>query len=404
MMYQLLIVGGGAAGLAAAVRASACGLEHIAILERSPRTGRKILASGNGRCNLSHADISAGDYSGSVSVKPVLDAFGDACAFFASIGLLCRTDDAGRMYPYSMAASSVLDVLRTSCLQSGVEELCGQEAVQLCRKNSYWEVVTGTGRFRAKAVLLAFGGFAAPRLGTDGSAWNILRHLHVPLVAPHPILCPVLSDPAMLRSLKGLRVRGTVSLMDGKELAAREEGEIQFTQNALSGICLFNLSGSVDIRRVKDFFIHIDILPGMTEKDTIALLYGFAAVRSQAQDLLSGIVQKPLAQVILKQAAVEPTKSCISLSGRQIAGICAALHDLMFPVNGVGSWEQAQATAGGIPGYALGDDLQIKGQPGLYAAGEVLDVHSICGGYHLHWCWSSGTYAAGKIAERILQP
>lgn len=403
-MYQLLIIGGGAAGLAAAVGASVCGLERVAILEKCSRTGRKILASGNGRCNLSHAGISAGDYSGSVPVAPILNEFGDASSFFASIGLHCRTDDAGRMYPYSMAASSVLDALRASCSQNGVEELCGQEVTQLRPKERTWEVITKTDCFRAGAVLLAFGGYAAPRLGTDGSAWAVLRDLGIPLVPPRPILCPILSDAAMLRSLKGLRVRGRVRLYDGRKLAGREDGEVQFTQNALSGICLFDLSERVDTRRTADFSIHIDILPDMTEKETIAVLYGFAAVRSRAQDMLSGIVQKPLAQAILRQTGVDPAQDCPSLSGRQLGRIGAVLHDLTFPVKGVGSWEQAQATAGGIPGYALDASLQIKGQPGLYAAGEVLDVHSICGGYHLHWSWSSGVYAAARIAERILQP
>lgn len=396
MNYQLLIIGGGASGLAAAVTAASCGLERIAILERLPRTGKKILATGNGRCNLSHSPISADDYYGSVSVSNVLSEFGDASQFFESLGLFCRTDEQGRIYPYSMTATAVLDALRSACAQNGVEEICDARVSELKPLKKRWLVRTETSEYTADAVIFAAGGYAAPQLGTDGSAWNLLKTLQIPLAPPRPVLCPILSDAAVLRSLKGLRAKARVTLFEKRKPLRTESGEVQFTQEALSGICLFNLAGLVDTAKCADLRISLDLCPEQDEGETTAMLYAFQAVRfgADCETMLSGIVQKPLARLILKECGIKAAAPCAQLGGRQISEISAKLHHLEFPVSGIAGWKQAQATAGGVMGSALDAKLQVKAYPNLYIVGEAADVHSLCGGYHLHWAWASGAYAA----------
>ncbi len=402
MKKQLMILGGGASGLAAAVTAAASGINSVAILEKLPRTGKKILATGNGRCNLSHAPIAAHDYSGSVDAEPILAEFGDAADFFASLGLHCRTDEQGRMYPYSMSASAVLDALRLACLQNGVEEICDAPVQEMFREGTEWVLRSDNAEYRADFVIFAAGGFAAPKLGTDGSAWKLLESLGIPLKSPAPILCPILSDERRLRPLKGLRVKASAALHDGENCIAQETGEVQFTQQALSGICLFNLAGSVVPDRLQDFTIVLDLLPDQKRDATEGILYSCQAVRysADAETMLTGILQKPLARYLLKECGIPAAKPCCQLSGREMAAIAGALHHLSFPVTGLGSWDQAQATAGGVLGDALDENLQVRSCPGLYITGEACDVHGLCGGYHLHWAWASGCYAARRIAEK----
>ncbi|MBP0972621.1 MAG: aminoacetone oxidase family FAD-binding enzyme [Oscillospiraceae bacterium] len=399
--YDLLILGGGASGLAAAVTASALGVKRIAVFEKQPRVGKKILATGNGRCNLSHTHISSGDYHGSVDVAPILREFGDVNSFFENLGLYTRTDDAGRMYPYSMTATAVLDAFRLRMREDGVEELCDTEVQELYRQNGLWYAVSAEAAYCAPSVIFAAGGHAAPKLGTDGSAWRLLKQLGIPVKSPLPNLCPVLSDPALLRPLKGLRVKGEIMLFDGEDHLGTETGEVQFTEKALSGICVFNLSGLIDPARAEDFYFMMNPVPDLSI-DLPSMLYTLQGTRCgmSCEEMLTGLLPKPLIRIILKNANIKPEFPCIELSGKEIQRLAGAVRFLSFPVRGLAGFDQAQATRGGVPGEVLDEHLQVKDHPGLYVTGEAADVHSICGGYHLHWCWASGSAAASDIASR----
>ncbi len=400
MHYQVIIIGGGASGLAAAVTAASYGMDRIAILEKMPRTGKKILATGNGRCNLSHTPIFAKDYSGSVPVRKILQAFGDAEDFFRSIGLHCRTDSAGRIYPYSMHAASVLDVLHSACQQYGVEEICDAQVADLHSQKDGWLVRTADAEYTADHVIFAAGGYAAPQFGTDGSAWDLLKKLHIPMESPRPVLCPLLSDAKILRPLKGLRVRANAMLMEADHCLYAENGEVQFTEKTISGICIFNMAAHILTEKLAEYRIVLDLIPEEKMETTLSRLFSMQAVRSDAdcETMLSGIFQKPLSRLILKQCCIAADTPCSMLNGRKLREIAEMVHRLPFRVTGVSDWKQAQATAGGVIGSALDANLQVKQYPHLYITGEAADVHSICGGYHLHWAWASGVWAAQHIA------
>ena len=278
-IYDLMIIGGGASGLAAAVTALSMGIQKVGILERLPRTGKKILATGNGRCNLSHQNISASDYQGSYDVTEILYQFGDIENFFELLGLYCRTDEQGRIYPYSMSANAVLDALRLRC--SGVSELCNEQAVKLFCKNIPDCGISQrnpANRILQSIVIFSAGGTVQPKFGTDGTAFQLLEKLNIPMIQGRPILCPLLSDKKILHPLKGLRAKGSVSLYHKEKLIKSETGEIQFTEQALSGICIFNLSSLLN-EDISEYQISVNLFPELDASELLSRLYCCQAVR-----------------------------------------------------------------------------------------------------------------------------
>ena len=241
MSRAVIVVGGGASGLAAAIYAAEQGAS-VTLLERLPRVGKKILLTGNGRCNLGHEGFDPARYHGSLpQANAIMEQF-DTKAFFRRFGLYTRTDTEGRIYPMSGTAASVLDALRFAAEQRGVRILCEMQVTALRQNGKRWTVTCGEKQFSADAVILAAGGAAAPSCGTDGSFYPILRKMGLRVAEPKPALCPVPTEPARVKALKGLRVRAAVSAMLGDKTLQTETGEVQFAEGALSGICVFNLS------------------------------------------------------------------------------------------------------------------------------------------------------------------
>ena len=400
--FDLIIIGGGASGLTAAVTAVSMGVKHVLILERLPRTGKKILATGNGRCNLSHADLSALDYQGSYDVTGILQEFGSVIDFFENLGLYCRTDEQGRLYPYSMTANSVLDALRLHCTDA--TELCNECVISLNPVEDLWQIGTESGKaFTATHVIFAAGGTVQPKFGTDGSAWKLLENLNIPVIPGRPILCPILSDKKRLQSLKGIRVKGSVTLYHKNQACKTETGEIQFTDQTVSGICVFNLISEIHRNLISEYNLSINLFPELSREELLARLYTCQAVRSETdcENMLSGLMQKALARSVLKSCQIKADLSCSLLSYLSLEQIADTCQDFRFPVLGIFS-AQAQASAGGVRGDVLDSHLQLKSYPRLYITGEATDVYAPCGGYQLHWAWASG-YVAGKYcAERIL--
>ncbi len=399
-MSELIIIGGGASGLAAAVTAASLGVQDIVILEKLPRTGKKMLATGNGRCNLSHTGITDQDYTGSYPVGHILDKFGDVREFFENLGLYCHEDAQGRLYPHSNTAASVLDAFRQRILQDNIAEVCGQEVLSL-QKKEYFQVQTAEKQYNSRNVIFAAGGYAAPKFGTDGSAWKLLKDLHIPMTPPHPILCPIRSDRDLVHLLKGVRVKGSVTLLDGETAVCTEYGEIQFTENALSGICVFDLSAKLP-NRFTGHQLSVNCMPEEDTEATLAKLYACQTLkyRSTSEDMLTGLLQKSLDRAILKRCGIRADMPCSHMSGAQLHAIANVMHDFRFPITGLADFSQAQATAGGVHGSALDENLQVRAYPGLYVTGEAVDVHAKCGGYHLHWCWASGAAAASAVARK----
>lgn len=408
---ELCVIGGGAAGLAAAIEAARtfrqAGISgQVTVLERLPRVGKKLLATGNGRCNLTNRFASPSDYFEAADfVRPALNRFSvdDTLSFFASMGLLCEEEEEGRIYPMSRQAASVLDVLRFEAERLGVVFHCDSrvESVQKTRDKPRFLI---NGSISADAVILACGGKASPQHGSDGSGYALLRALQIPVAEVFPSLVQITSDPKRVKPLKGMRVHAEISLYEGKKRISSQCGEIQFTEFGLSGIAAMQLSRLVSREKQRQMEASLDLLPAFSSGE--AADYLAARVRQNpalaAEHLLTGVLPKRVGQVLLKQVGVEPLSRPIgSLHGAEIAAVADLLKAWRFPITGTRGFSAAQVTMGGAQRSAFDpESMEALSAPGFYAAGEVLDVDAGCGGFNLQWAWSSGRLAGLSAAEK----
>ncbi|MBQ6040141.1 MAG: aminoacetone oxidase family FAD-binding enzyme [Oscillospiraceae bacterium] len=404
MSGSVIVLGGGAAGLAAAIAAAEHGC-FVTVLERLPRVGKKILLTGNGRCNLGHTGFDFSHYHGSLPQAEGILAGFDTAAYFRKFGLLTRADSEGRLYPMSGTAASVLDALRFAAEQRGVRILCEQQADGLTQTGRNWKVSCGSQVYAADTVILAAGGSAAPNCGTDGNLFPILRKMGYAIQQPRPSLCPVPTDAARVRALKGLRVRAAVSVVSGGKILKNEAGEVQFTDSALSGICVFNLS-RLTAESGNRTELMLDLLPDFSAAETEALINELISLRGTlpAGDLLTGILPKRIGEGLVKSAGGSCQLAASDMPADVRRKLCALLKDWRFPVTGTAKFAQAQVTAGGVKGECVTGTLESRLHRGLFFCGELLDLDGDCGGYNLTWCWASGETAGNAAAASASTP
>ena len=386
---DIAIIGGGASALAAAIEAARGGA-FVYILEKLPRVGKKILVTGNGRCNLSNLAANANSFAGDIRViAPALDRFGNIVDFFESMGLYTRADNEGRLYPMSNAATAVLDALRLECSRLGATELCDFEAVNI-EKDEFFRVTAADGRkVQAKKLIFACGGKAAPKQGTDGSAFKLLKPFGIKITALSPALSPLACSANELRSLKGLRAQAAVSAYKDGRVIAQSRGEVQFGDGALSGICVFDLAAHTPDE------LSLDLMPEYSEDEVFKILTDIISCRefASAEDAFTGLFNKRIAQCLLRRVSKIPFNApCGEIYPDVLRALAAVIKDWRFPV-GSGDWDKAQVTRGGINSSELSDELELHKLSGAYACGEALDVHGPCGGFNLHWAWASGRQA-----------
>ena len=407
MHTDCIILGGGAAGLTAAAVLASSGL-HITVVERLDRVGKKILSTGNGRCNLSNMDMRAALYTpNDTFVGRVYQATPpqDVLAFFDQLGLMTAAED-GRIYPRSMMAASVLDVLRIACEHENITLLTGETAVSVSpSRRGGWSVQlqSGEGLF-APAVLCAMGGSAAPNLGTDGSGVRLLTALGHSAAPLCPALVQLKCTHPALRSLKGIRVQAQLTLHVNGEPAAEETGELLFQDYGVSGVCVFQLSrfASRALQRKQRVQLSVNLLPEVPSVYTWLTERIDSRSRLSASQLLTGVFHRLLAQALLKDAGIAQDTPVCSLTPLDVQRLAKAIGALTFPVDGTHGFAQAQVTVGGI----LTDEVDPSTMAsrlfdGLYLAGEVLDVDGPCGGYNLHFAFASALTAARTIRAQL---
>ena len=409
---DLAVIGGGAAGLAAAV-AAARELPRgakTALFDAQPRCGRKLLATGNGRCNLTNrfAEPSAYHTDDPRAVSRVFSGVNvdDTLAFFASLGLVWREEEEGRIYPLCGQASAVLDLLRLELSRLEVAEVCGFRVTYVREGKGGYELQTASGTVRAKCVIAACGGMAAPNLGGVSWGYELLRPLGHTATKLYPSLAPIPVDSPHLSSLKGIRAPARAALWGGKGEIVADAGEVQFSDRALSGIVIFQLSSAAAERYgTEQLFVALDMLPSHSEKEIVALLTKRRGLLPHLtlENYLTGIFNKRVGMCLLKEAGMSPlSRSVSALSDGDIRKIAAVVKCWRFPVGGTALWNQAQVTSGGIRMAEWdGITMQSRRHAGFFAAGEMLNVDGKCGGFNLQWAWSSGILA-GRSATRCL--
>ena len=415
-MQQILILGGGAAGLAAALAAAqtAEGRAHITVLDKNAKVGKKLLATGNGRCNLDNRDITPERYftSSPKALRRLLSAVDEAAplAWFESLGLYPRTDEAGRVYPYSNQAADVLALLEHHLSRLGVEVRTGCTVQSLSQSRGGYVVLFSNAdgadeSLRADAVVCAMGGSAGPQFGTDGFGTRFAAQCGGKLEPLYPCLT-ALQTAKPNRSLAGIRAKAAATLLDLDRhcTVAVENGEVQFTDYGLSGICIMQLSGHLAPGRgPKRPAVELDLFPALDETALTALFTARVPLLpgKAPADFWTGLLNPKLGRALWAAAKLpeKPVDTLPDAAWQVLAN--AAKHWLFEGLTPCG-WKQAQTTGGGLSLTEVTPSFQFKGCPGLYFVGETLDCAGSCGGFNLHWAFGSGI-AAGRDAVRSLK-
>lgn len=415
-MVDVAIAGGGPSGIATALEIKRLAPElDVVILERNDAIGRKLRATGNGRCNIANTGY---------------ESYAEVSDFLARSGVAFRVYGNGLVYPYSESAADVTDQLEAELKAHGIKIRTGYEVKTAealggaCSTGgtdgaSDTERAAGTeeaagfivnGKLKCRYLVLALGGKAGPAFGCIGDGYRLARSFGHSVVTPVPILTPVEIKDFGKSGLSGIRAKGSAILLkDGTEVF-REDGEIQFTKFGLSGICIFNMTRHMRYDRgegLSGFTIRLDLDPECVIDEFISGRLANAheeVCRLAAGDLLRTVLRPALAAEVLNQAGVPSDTPAAKLSDTDIAAIVKAAHELEFKPDNIRGWKDAQCTMGGVSLDEIDEaSSESKLAPGLYITGELLDYDGPCGGYNLCNAWYTGMKAGRSIADDALQ-
>lgn len=414
-MKKVGIIGGGASGLMAALSAAKASKEagqetKIIIFEQADRVGKKILATGNGRCNLTNMGAEKENYHGEAPdfVTTALSEVPPAKirGLFEKLGVLTMEENEGKVYPRCEQATAVLDALRWALEKENIEITVNAFVTQVQPLHDGFRILFREGKSETvDAVIVATGGMAAPQFGGGVSGYEMLEALGHQRTKLMPALVQVKTDTTLVKSLKGMKIQGSAAVLANGRVKKRENGEILFTEYGLSGPPLFSLSRAVNEANGQEVFISLDIFPKWPEGKVLASLKERRANHGERtlENFLAGMVQKRLGQVLLKASGILPlSRRAETLTDEELEALTRTFKDWRILAGGTLSWRQAQVTAGGIRTRDFDPmTLASKKVPHLYATGEVLDIDGDCGGYNLQWAWASGLLA-GQAAVKEL--
>lgn len=406
MKHDLIIVGGGASGIMAAIMAKDLGID-VAILESNDRIGKKILTTGNGRCNITNKNINILRYhsENKTFFNKVFENFTlkNTVEFFNSIGLYLVTLDSDKMYPMSLQASSVLDVFRFALEEREVPIYLNHKVKEINYKNKFIIDCNNGENFICNKLLLCTGGKSAPKTGSDGYGFTLAKKLGHNIINPIPALVQLKLNHNKLKALSGVKFDGNAHIYVNDKLRRSEFGEILFTDYGISGPPILQLSriASYNLSKGKDVSLKIDMMSNFSKdelKDFLENHFGTYSYRS-VHDALIGIINKKIIPIILKEANIDNIhKPCWSLEWEEKEMLLSLLKEWTFKVSGTNSFDNAQVTAGGVDTREVDENtLQSKIVSNLYFAGEILDVDGDCGGFNLQWAWSSASVAIKSL-------
>ena len=415
---KVAVIGGGAAGIAAALEAARHGVQ-VTIFEKNDRVGKKILATGNGKCNLSNRLMGPECFHTTDREKLAycLQQFGveETVGFFEELGLMIK-DKNGYLYPVSEQAAVVLDVLRSGMVQRGIRlrTECMVTAIRKKEnedKSFFFEVVCGKEKEAFDKVIIACGGKAAPKTGSDGYGYELAKSFGHRIVPVVPSLVQLKCSDSFCKALAGIRSDACIHIFEDGQCLCQEMGEVQLTDYGISGIPVFQLSALVN-RRLSDknhgkLTAVIDFMPGldreafdgMKKNRVERLISPGKGKRTEHGEMtveafFTGMLNKKLMTLFVKLAGLKPELPIESVTKEQLDKVFRYCKGLEYHIVGHNGFENAQVCSGGVDMREVTAHLESKKQPGLYFAGEVLDVDGRCGGYNLQWAWTSGVIAA----------
>lgn len=398
---RIAVIGGGASGVCAAIEAKSRDASvEVTIFERMPKILKKILATGNGRCNFANENLSPSHFFGDALFlrKVLTSSYADTENYFRSLGLLTYTED-GRLYPRSQQASALRNLLEEKLSDLGVKIITECPVNELKQSKNGFLV---NGEF-FDAVIVSGGGKASPVQGSDGSCYALLRSVGHSTTDLYPALCGLTTKDKTLNSLKGVRAEGKASLYCSNSLLGEESGEIQFTDKGISGIPIMNLSHLC--KSNKDLSLVIDLCENIsfTElREHLSLVKGDSP-DIECEMVLNGLVNSKLGFAVLNKSGIKAHTKIKELNKLQINTLCETLKGLTFDITGTRGFDVAQITCGGIKTEEIDPcTMMSRLVDGLFVCGEILDIHGDCGGYNLHLAWTTGRIAGNGAAEYIL--
>ncbi|WP_394923921.1 NAD(P)/FAD-dependent oxidoreductase [uncultured Robinsoniella sp.] len=401
-MKKVFVIGAGASGLLAAIAAARNGAA-VTILEGMEKPGKKLLTTGNGKCNITNTDMSDPNVyrSGNPEfTRQVLEQFSvsDTLAFFEDLGLLLK-DRGGYIYPYVEQASAVLDLLLMEVKRLSIKLKCMEKVKRLYRSKETWQIETSGWTYTADAVILTAGSKAAPVTGSDGSGYELAEMAGHSIVPALPALVPLKVTGDWFKSLAGVRSHSRLALYVDQDLILTETGELQWTDYGISGIVVFQLSRYAvrALAENKNVTVSVDLMPDFDTAELINLLHKrcMQYPNRTIEESLTGLLNKKMITVMLKKAKMKHTKSSGAVTVDEIKSLTCCIKNSIVKISGSRDFTQAQICSGGVSVNEVDNaSLESRIAPGLFLAGEILDIDGACGGYNLQWAWSSG-YTAG---------
>lgn len=400
------VIGGGAAGLMAAITAAEQGAK-VTILERNDQLGKKILVTGNGKCNLTNNKISLTEYytQNPELLAEFLNQFTceDAKRFFEHSGLMLKSKG-DYVYPYNEQASAVREVLEYRVKQLGitVEYGCWIKRIHFEAESDCFVVYGSKREFRFDKVIITCGGQAAPKTGSDGGGYYLAGQMNHTILPVVPALVQLKCQEKWLAKVAGVRTEAEVRVMQEDKLIASDAGELQLTETGISGIPVFQVSrvANMLLREQEKVSVELSFLPTEEKSDFPEKMFELRKHLMQgrtAQEYFAGLLNSKLMMLFMEFAGIIPTETIADVPEQKIKKVYSYCCSLTVQVIGSNSFDAAQVSAGGIPLTEVNNKLESVFSKGLFFAGEVLDVDGKCGGYNLQWAWCSG-YLAGKAA------
>lgn len=405
-MKHVIVVGGGASGLVAAISAAREGAK-VTLIEQKERVGKKILSTGNGRCNLTNNYMDNSCFRGDdlTIVGEILRQFDDSdtCTFFNDLGVVLH-DRNGYVYPFSDQASTILDALRMELETRKVNLVLSQCVTQISSSKKGFRVQTTAQSLEGDAVILATGGKAAKVLGSDGSGYALAKSFGHHLSPVVPALVQLVGKNVSFKSLSGVRCQAKISLLVENRIVARDYGELQLTDYGISGIPTFQVSrfAAKALYEKKEVHAELDFLPQFNPEELHKFLKDRLQVHGSknAETFLNGLLHKKLITYLLKEAGIDLQVTANKVPSEKwnlFVALCKKYRLLIADTKG---FDNAQVCAGGVKTTEINPKtMESLMKDNLYLTGELLDIDGICGGYNLQWAWATG-YIAGKNASK----
>lgn len=404
---HVIVVGGGAAGIMAAISARRLGAD-VTILERNQRVGKKILATGNGRCNFTNINVDTNCYHGNNPefAHNALANFTieNTIKFFEKLGIAHKVEDFGKVFPMSDQASSILDVFLYELNELGVNIVCDAFVKDIFREHYKFILELENGKvYRGDRIIIATGGKAMPVSGSDGQGYNLAKKMGHNIIDAFPALVQLMLEGAFFKRIDGVKFVGTAEILHNNKSIAKDKGDILFANYGVSGPPILQISRKAGelLKEGKEAYLKITIINMMSGEELRKLVNKRfkTSPRKSIDFSLVGLINKRLIPVLLTEAGINNLKrTAADLSDKEKEAIINILTDWRFRIRGTKSWPSAQVTAGGIDTNEIDQNtMESKLVNGLFFAGEILDIDGQCGGFNLQWAWSSG-FIAGQSA------